>query len=176
MKKTDIRTPFSQIITLIQSASSQDAMLINETSPAMVRFLGKDNRFRTLQLTNEGADTRVQLTKSDDPETTLQDFANFVAGRLKVDGEKKVVAQKKSSELLAVQKAEAAAHREKVDKRIGNTKTNEEIIKQEAANLAEAKAKKNTKSPQKEAPAQKAPVKKVTTKKVTKKSEAKKKK
>lgn len=176
MKKTDLSIKFHQIIPLIQKDSSQDAMLINETSPAMVRFLGKDNRFRTLQMTDEGDITRVQLTKSDDPESVLQDFSEFIKKRSGSIDEANQLEKKKQEELLEAQKREAAEHRRKLDEKIGNDKgVTADRIAQEAKKLDDAKKKAKKKVTKKKVAKKKVAKKKVAKKKVAKKSITKKK-
>jgi hypothetical protein len=172
MKKTDLSIKFSKVIELIKKSSTQDAMLINETSPAMVRFLGKDNRFRTLQMTEEDVGTRVQLTKSDDPVTALEDFSSFILKNEGSDRRAQEVEKKKQEEIIAAQKKEAEDHRRKRDERIGNDKgIKADVIAEEAKKLEAAKKKASKKKVSKKKVAKK----KVTKKKVAKKKSSKKK-
>lgn len=150
MKSITIKKTFGKVITLILGSKSQDVMLINETSPAMVRFLGTDNRFRTFQLSDLEDVTEIKLTKSDDPKKALDVLADFIRS-CDPDDENDTAAQKAKAKKFKEQQAEAVAHR----KALGTP----------------APKKEEAVTPKKEAKAKaKAPVKR---KKATKKSKAK---
>lgn len=147
MKSITIKKPFGKVITLLRGAKAQDVMLINETSPAMVRYLGSDNRFRTIQLSEIDDITEIKLTKSDDPEKVLTELHDFI---LKCEGkepEAKVTARVRAKKLKKAQE-EAIAHR----KALGTPEPKEE------KKVAEPKAtKKKAKAPTKRKKATKKP-------------------
>jgi len=164
METLAIKKEFNTVIRLVKEASTQDVMLINETSPAMVRFLNKDNKFRTFQLSEEGTKTQLKTTKSDDPKEALEDFLKFVDS---VGAEKKKDKKQKEDrlvELNALSLEEAKSRREEINK-------SKELERKETIKRVEteAKAKKGIE--------EKALSKKTTTKKkpATKKKPSKKK-
>ena len=116
MKSISLDIPFATVIKLVMQSSSQDIMLINETSPAMVRFLCKDNRFRTFQLTrlmHDGEETNIKLTKSDDPEITLKELRSYIRECAATKGDVTLEEEEKiREERLKEARAEAIAHRE----------------------------------------------------------------
>jgi len=167
MKSLVITRKFADIMALLFAASSQDILIINETSPSMVRFIGSDNRFRTLQLSideENSASTVLSLTKSDDPESALKLFKDFLEGLSKevLDTKKEEVAAFEAADLKKIEAELEHKEAMKLKLQEGQETLLADFPKKEVVEVTPAPKKKVTK--------------KKTTKKTTKKSTKKKKK
>ena len=69
---------FKDLITKLRECSSQDLMLINETSPSVVRYLSSDNRFRNYKVIDTNSVVSIEMMRNDTDVKHLNSFKDFI--------------------------------------------------------------------------------------------------
>lgn len=108
-----VNREFQKTVNLIKSAANSNIMLINETSPCMVRLLCNDNIFRTFKITeNEKNPAKIDISLNTvtDPEERIVDVISFLdeeskkLDKITQDQIKKEAATKKANLLEAAER------------------------------------------------------------------------